>query len=41
MKKYLNSLDKIDKIAFIILGVMLLLILINGCTPEIDVCEKG
>ena len=41
MKKYLNSLEKIDKIAFTIVGILLSLILINGCTPEIDVCEKG
>jgi hypothetical protein len=41
MKKYLNSLETIDKIAFTIVGILLLLILINGCTPEIDVCDKG
>jgi hypothetical protein len=41
MKNYLNSLEKIDKIVFTIVGIMLLLILINGCTPETDVCEQG
>ena len=41
MKKYLNSLETIDKIAFTIVGILLSLILINGCTPEIDVCDKG
>ena len=41
MKNYLNSLEKIDNIVFTIVGIMLLLILIDGCTPEIDVCDKG
>jgi hypothetical protein len=43
MKKYLNSLDKIDKIAYVILFGMLLLILINGCTtpPQTLYCVKG
>jgi hypothetical protein len=41
MKNYLNSLEKIDKIVFTIVGIMLLLILINGCTTETDVCEQG
>ena len=43
MKKYLNSLEKIDKIAFTIVGAMLLLILINGCTTERATlyCTKG
>ena len=43
MKKYLNSLDKIDKIAFTIVGIMLLLILINGCTTPSETlyCVKG
>ena len=41
MKKYLNSLEKIDKIAFTIVGGMLLLILIFGCTSEVDICDKG
>ncbi len=41
MKKYLKSLETIDKIAYMIVGIMLLFILFNGCTPEVDVCEKG
>jgi hypothetical protein len=41
MKKYLKSLETIDKVAYIIVGIMLLFILFNGCTPEVDVCTKG
>ena len=43
MKKYLNSLEKIDKIAFTMVGVMLLLILIFGCQyePYEPACVQG
>ena len=43
MKKYLKSLEKIDKIAFIILGIMLLLIFTIGCEYGGDDpdCPKG
>ena len=43
MNKYLKSLEKIDKIAFTIVGIMLLLILIVGCEyggDDVD-CPKG
>lgn len=37
MKKYIQSLEKIDKIVFIITGVLLLLIAFTqGCSPIID-----
>ena len=43
MNKYLKSLEKIDKIAFAIVGIMLLLILIVGCQsePATLYCTKG
>ena len=43
MKKYLNSLGKIDKIAFTIVGIMLLLIFTIGCQAESEIlyCTKG
>jgi hypothetical protein len=43
MKNYLNSLEKINKIVFTIVGIMLLPILINGCTtpPQTLYCVKG
>ena len=40
MRKWLNSLEKIDKISFTILGIMLLMTLI-GCEGEEDICIKG
>jgi len=43
MKKYINSLEKIDKIAFTIVGIMLLLILTVGCITEDEtiICVKS
>jgi hypothetical protein len=36
LKKYIQSLEKIDKIAYIILGIMLLFIGFTRCSPIIE-----
>lgn len=40
MKKYINSLGKIDKIALVVLVILLTMILI-GCEKQDPLCKKG